>query len=308
MAKPNIFQYAEIFQKQLDKQVEALATSGWMEANAGQVIYNGGREIKIPVISMDGLGDYDRTNGFPDGSVHLEYETKIMTQDRGRTFTLDRMDVDETNFVATAANVMGEFQRLHVIPEIDAYRYSSIASQAIVKEAARGGYTPDPSDVLTEIKKDIYEIYDVAGEIPLVITVSMPVWAIISNSQELTKQLNVIEFTKGDIKTKVRAIDDNPIIAVPSARMKTEYQFLDGKTQGQEKGGFQPTAEAKNINWIISPRTAPIAVNKTDKIRIFTPDQNQQADAWKLDYRKYHDLWIMDNQFAAIRVCIKEAI
>lgn len=305
MAKPNVFQYAQLFQQQLDKQVEALATSGWMEANAGQVKYNGGREVKIPIMHMDALGDYDRTDGFPDGSVHLEYQTKIMTQDRGRTFSLDSMDVDETNFVATAANVMGEFQRLHVIPEIDAYRYSSIASQAIAMGAARSGYTPDPADVLSEIKNDIYAIYDVAGEVPLVITVSMPVWAVISNSAELMKVLNTVEFTKGDVKTKVRAIDENPIIPVPSARMKTEYQFFDGKTSGQEQGGFQATEDAKDINWIICPRTTPIAVSKTDKIRIFTPDQNQQADAWKIDYRKYHDLWIKDNQFAAIKVCTK---
>lgn len=303
MAKPNVFQYAQLFQQQLDKQVEALATSGWMEANAGQVKYNGGREVKIPIMHMDALGDYDRTDGFPDGSVHLEYQTKIMTQDRGRTFSLDSMDVDETNFVATAANVMGEFQRLHVIPEIDAYRYSSIASQAIAKGTARSGYIPDPADVLSEIKNDIYAIYDVAGEIPLVITVSMPVWAVISNSAELMKVLNTIEFTRGDVKTKVRAIDENPIIPVPSARMKTEYQFFDGKTPGQEQGGFQATVDAKDINWIICPRNVPIAVSKTDKIRIFTPDQNQQADAWKIDYRKYHDLWIKDNQFAVIKVC-----
>lgn len=303
MAKPNVFQYAQLFQQQLDKQVEALATSGWMEANAGQVKYNGGREVKIPIIHMDALGDYDRTDGFPDGSVHLEYQTKTMTQDRGRTFSLDSMDVDETNFVATAANVMGEFQRLHVIPEIDAYRYSSIASQAIAMGSARSGYTPDPADVLSEIKKDIYDIYDVAGEIPLVITVSMPVWAVISNSTELMKVLNTVEFTRGDVKTKVRAIDENPIIPVPSLRMKTKYVFYDGKTAGQETGGFVVDAEAKNINWIICPRTVPIAVSKTDKIRIFTPDQNQQADAWKIDYRKYHDLWIKDNQFAVIKVC-----
>lgn len=304
----NVFQYAKIFMQELDKQVVAQATSGWMEANAGLVKYNGGNEVKIPVIEMDALGDYDRANGFVDGSVNLTYETKTMTQDRGRTFMLDRMDVDETNFVATAANVMGEFQRTKVIPEIDAYRYSSIASQAIQKNAAAGGYTPSASNILTKIKEDIYAIYDVAGEIPLVITVSMPVWAVISNSAELTKMLNTVEFIKGDVKTKVRAIDENPIIPVPSARMKTEYQFLDGKTLNQEQGGFQATAGAKDINWIITPRTAPIAVSKTDNIRIFTPEQNQKADAWKIDYRKYHDLWIKDNQFNAIRVNIKEAL
>lgn len=305
-AKPNVLEYAKIFMEQLDTQVVAQATSGWMEANAGLVKYNGGDEVKIPIISMDGLGDYDRTNGFAEGAVSLNYETKKLTQDRGRTFQLDRMDVDETNFVATAANVMGEFQRTLVIPEIDAYRYSSIATQAIEKEAAVGGYDPAEESILKKLKEDIYAIYDIAGEIPLVITMNMQIAAILENSTELVKQLSVIEFSQGDIKTTVRGIDNNPIIKVPSMRMKTKYQFLDGKTTGQEAGGFKPDTTAKNINWIITPRTAPIAVSKTDKIRIFEPDQNQKADAWKLDYRKYHDLWVKDNQFKAIRVNIKE--
>ncbi len=307
-AKPNVLDYAKIFMDQLDKQVVAQATSGWMEANAGLVKYNGGDEVKIPIISMDGLGDYDRTNGFAEGAVSLNYETKKLTQDRGRTFQLDRMDVDETNFVATAANVMGEFQRTLVIPEIDAYRYSSIATQAIEKEAAVHGYEADAATILSKLKEDIYAIYDIAGEIPLVITMNMQIAAILENSTELAKQLSVIDFTQGDIKTTVRGIDNNPIIKVPSMRMKTKYQFLDGKTEGQEAGGFKPDDTAKSINWIITPRTAPIAVSKTDKIRIFEPDQNQKADAWKLDYRKYHDLWIKDNQLKAVRVNIKEAL
>lgn len=305
---PNVLDYAKIFQQQLDKQVVALATSGWMEANAGLVKYNGGNEVKIPVITMDGLGDYDRANGFAEGSVNLTYQTKTLTQDRGRTFMLDRMDVDETNFVATAANVMGEFQRVHVIPEIDAYRYSKIATDAIANSAAVGGYTPSASDILTKLKEDIYAIYDVAGEIPLVITMNMTVAAILENSTELAKQLSVIDFQAGEVKTKVRGIDGIPIIKVPSTRMKTKYVFRDGKTSGQEAGGFAPDTDAKTINWIICPRTAPIAVSKTDKIRIFEPDTNQKADAWKIDYRKYHDLWIKDNQFAAIRVNIKETL
>lgn len=305
---PNVLEYAKIFQQELDKQVVAEATSGWMETNAGLVKYNGGNEVKIPKMVMDGLGNYDRTNGFVEGSVTLEYETRTLTQDRGRTFQLDRMDVDETNFVATAAAVMGEFQRTKVIPEIDAYRYSSIASQAIAKGRAVGGYTASESDIIKKLKHDIAEIYDVAGEIPLVIILSGAIAQILDTSTELTKQLGVVEFTKGTINTKVKAIDEVPILKVPSARMKTAYVFNDGKTTGQTAGGFVPAAGAKNINWIICPRTAPIAVSKTDKIRIFEPDTNQKADAWKIDYRKYHDLWNLDNQFDNIKVNIKEAL
>ena len=132
----NTLEYAKIFAQTLDKQMLAEATSGWMEANAGQVKYSGGNEAKIPMISTSGLGDYDRDEGFKRGAVTLSYQTMTLTQDRGRTFHLDAMDVDETNFIAAAGNVMGEFQRTQVIPEIDAYRYSKIAALAEEKGRA----------------------------------------------------------------------------------------------------------------------------------------------------------------------------
>ena len=73
-------------------------------------------------------------------------------------------------------------------------------------------------------------------------------------------------------------------------------------TTGQTGGGFTPTSTAVPVNWIITPFSTPIAVSKTDKMRIFTPENYQKADAWCMDYRKYHDLWIMDNKLTAVRV------
>jgi catabolite regulation protein CreA len=304
----NIIDYATIFQQALDTQMVQGATSGWMEANAGQVIYNGGKEIKIPKISMDGLGNYDRVNGFTQGSINLSYETMIMTQDRARTFQLDAMDVNESNFVANASAVMAEFQRVHVIPEVDAYRYSKIASLAIAAGRASGGYTPAVADILSKIKADIAAMQDVVGDVPLIITMSFATKNILENSTELTKQLSVVDFTQGQVNTKVVSIDGYPIITVPSVRLKTAYVFYDGKTAGQEAGGFVADASAKTINWIICAQTAPIAVSKTDNIRIFDPSVNQVADAYKIDYRKYHDLWIPDNKMSAVFVNIKEAL
>jgi hypothetical protein len=304
----NTFQYAQIFQQELDRQVVAKATTGWMEANAGLVIYNGGNTVKVPKITTDGLGNYDRANGFTSGASTLTYETFTMSQDRGRTFMLDRMDVDETNFVATASTIMGEFQRTQVIPEIDAYRYSKIASLAITKDAAVGGYTPIADDILSKLKADITSIQDVIGaDVPLVITMSTATLGILENSKELVKQLNVGQFN-GNVSNQVKFVEECPIVEVPSARLKTAYIFNDGKTSGQTAGGFTPDASAKTINWIICAQNAPIAVSKTDNMRIFDPNVNQTADAWKLDYRKYHDLWIMDNKFTTIKVNIKEAL
>lgn len=304
----NTIAYATLFQQALDKAAVAKLTSGWMDANAGQVIYNGGKEVKIPKMNMDGLGDYNRSTGFTQGSITLEYETKTMTQDRGRTFMLDSMDVNESNFVANATNAMGQFQTTKVVPEIDAYRYSKIASLAIVGEVASGGNTITEANVLDLLKADITAIEDIVGEIPLVITMATPIAALLEGSEKISKRLDVTEFTKGEIITKVRSLDGYPIIKVPSARMKTSYTFYDGKTGGQTAGGFVAAGDAKNINWIITPMYAPIAVNKTDKVRIFDPNVNQDADAWKLDYRKYHDLWVMDEALKICRVNIKESL
>lgn len=301
----NTLQYSQQFQTVLDAQMLAGATSAFMEANAGQVKYDGGDTVHIPEVSMQGLAKYDRDEGFNQGSVTLKFNPYKMTQDRGRTFQLDSMDVNETNFVATAGTVMGEFQRTQVIPEIDAYRYSKISALATAENKVTTGFTPAVATILEKLEAEITEIQDVVGEDEgLIIVMSTKLRTILNNADKFNRYLNVAEFKNGSVNTTVKSFNDIPILGVPSARMKTAYVFNDGKTANQQAGGFKADTGAKDINWIIMPQRAPIAVSKTDKVRVFTPELNQKADAWKIDYRKYHDLWIPKNRFAAIRVNI----
>lgn len=297
----NTIEAAKIFMTALDRQVIEGATSGWMEQNAGQVKYSGGNEVKIPKISLSGLGEYDRDNGYVQGAVTYSFETKTMTQDRGRKFMLDRMDVDETNFVASASIVMSEFQRTKVIPEIDAYRYSSI--YALAKDDYGRKYTPAISTIISTLSEDVTAVQDVAGSADLVIIMPRPVYDMLNNNDKLSKYINVGDFKQGELNLAIKYFNGIPIIPVPSARMKTAYTFYDGKTLGQEAGGFVPTEDATQINWIIIPKSVPIAVSKTDNFKIFDPDTNQTADAWLVEYRKFHDLWIKDNSLPSIRVC-----
>lgn len=305
----NTLEYSKIFQQSLDQQIIEQSTTGWMELNSGLVKYNGGDEVKIPTIIMDGLADYDRDLGFVQGSVSLSYKTYTLTQDRGRTFMLDRMDVDETNFIVASGTVMGEFQRAKVIPEIDAYRYSKIAQIAISKGNISYGYNPSANSILDKLLEDITTVQDKVGEsTPLVITMSLPTARILSLNDKTSKKLDVTNFKQGNIDLKVNSIDGIPIIRVSSFLLKTSYEFYSGKDEAQKEGGFKADADAKDINWIITAKKAPIAISKTEKVRIFEPDTNQKADAWKLDYRKYHDLWILENQIDGVFVNIKEAV
>lgn len=306
----NLIETATIFQTELDRAAVEQATSGWMELNSGLVKYNGGAEVKIPKLSMDGLADYDRDKGFVEGSINLKYQTKELTMDRGRKFTLDENDVDESNFVLQASSVMGDFQRDYVIPELDAYRYSAIAAGAIAHKQASGGYTPTETDVLKELYRDIARVQDIVGDtVPLVITMSTKVAVLLDMSTQIGKSISAMDFKQGDVTLKVRSLNgEYPIIRVGSGRMKTAYVFKDGTTDNQKSGGFEPAPGAKDVNWIICPKNAPIAVSKTDTMRIFDPETYQDKRAWAMDFRKFHDVWIPDNKWNSIWVNLKDAL
>lgn len=293
----NSLAYATQLQKKLDASATLGLTSGWMDANAGQVEYNGGNKIKMPDISTTGLKDYDRDKGYPEGSVTLTLKVYEMTMDRGTSFQLDAMDIDETNFIANATAVVGNFQKEQVLPEIDAYRYSKL--YALLKEAERmTTYTAEEKTVMDALLADIGMIRDEIGEdIPLVISISQKVKTILEKDDKFAKRLDVADFKTGVINTRLKQIDNCYLKPVPSARMKTSYVFRDGKSEGQEDGGFAPGESSKQINWIINTQDAPIAVTKQDKMKIIDPETYQKADAWFIGYRRYHELWYPENRY-----------
>lgn len=295
----NTINYASVLQNKLDRRMVETSTSGWMEANAGQVIYNGGKSIKVPRMELTGLMDYDRDLGYPQGSVTLTYQTLDMTMDRGTSFLLDAMDVNETNFVASASTLAGEFQKDKVVPEIDAYRYSRIAAIAQENQTT---YEVDAKTIYDALCEDIASVRDKTGESePLICCMNGLVKAQLEKWKEFKDVMNISELKQGNLNLKVKTLNEVPILGVPSSRMKTSYVFADGKTDGQKGGGFTPGADAKSINWIIMPKRAPIAVSKQDKMKIFSPDVYQKADAWFVGYRRYHDLWILKSMLECIK-------
>lgn len=303
---PNTIQYATIFQNELDKAAVHELLTGWMDSNAGRVKYNGGKEVKIPQLSVDGLGDYSRgsANGYAGGDVKFEYKTYTMTQDRGRKFSIDAMDVDETAFVLTAGNIMGEFQRTKVVPEIDAYRLSALAAKA-VEANVKYEYEPAKETILEELKNGIKTIREAGYNGQLVIHANYD--TVNAFEVAISSKLASMTFSQGGINTQVPAIDNCPIIATPQNRLYTAITLNDGVTSGQTVGGYVKGASAKDINFIIVAVDAPVAVTKQDAMRIFDPNTNQQANAWSMDYRRYHDLWVLDNKKTGIYVNIKQA-
>lgn len=289
---------AALMQQALDQAMIQDAVTGFMEENAAGILYNGGDEVRIPSVAMSALADYDRTDGFVEGDVTLAYQTMKLTQDRGRGFTVDAMDVDESGALSLMSMLAGEFQRTKVIPEVDAYRISRVTALAGAKR--RGVYVPAAKTVLETLIADIEAVRDTVGDgEPLVVLLSGKVSALLHTSESLMHRLETQDFQRGELVTRVRSIDGVPLLATPSARMVSRITIAkDGA------GGFAKASGAADVNWIVVARRAPLAVSKTDTLRLFDPQTYQKANAWHMDYRKFHDLWIAQNKLDGVRVSL----
>ena len=165
---------------------------------------------------------------------------------------------------------------------------------ALLKDVGKNpDYTVTDDTLWDALMDDIAKVRDEIGEeIPLVISIRQAVKSRLEKNAKYQKVVNAAQFTAGKILTNLNLFDFCYLRPVPSARMKTAYVFRDGKSGGEENGGFAPDEAAKNINWIITPQNAPIAVTKQDKMKIYDPDTFQKADAWFIGYRRYHELWL----------------
>ena len=273
----------------------------YMEPNAAQVQYSGGDEVRMPSLTvMNGLANYSRTDGYKQGDIDLKYESYKLTQDRGRAFQLDAMDVDETGFLATAGNVMAEFQRMHVIPEIDAYRLAVLAGKAETEGNVTGGSAITDAQLLDALLDDIAAVEDRVGTTGLRIHMSATTRRRLAKT-ERAGSLFAPGIQGGSLRARLESINDAAVVITPQKRLSTGITM-------SATDGWAPTVGKKKVNWLIVPEGKPLAVSKTDVPRIFDPLTNQKANAWALDYRKFHDIWVFKNQLGGFHVNTGEAI
>lgn len=103
------------------------------------------------------------------------------------------------------------------------------------------------------------------------------------------------------VNREVETYNGMRIIRVPKNRFNTAITLLDGVTSGQEAGGYTvPASTSYPINFLMVHPSAVAQVVKHVIPRIFSPEVNQLADAWKVDYRIYHDNWVLDNKVKGI--------
>lgn len=258
-------------------------------------------EIIIPKIDMDALGDYDRNSGYTNGDVTLTNETVKFNYERGRMFSVDAMDNEETAGIAYG-KLASEFIRTKVAPEGDAFRFATYAGKSGISKVATPATLSTGADVINALRTATNKM----------------------DEDEVTYERRYL-FITPTLKGLIDDLDTNKskevlsrfeqVILVPQTRFYTAIDMLDGKSSGETKGGYKRHAKGSesgdtngaDINFMIIQKDAVMQYNKHIAPKVITPEANQDADAWKFGYRKYGLADVYENKVAGIYLHHKAA-
>ena len=269
----------EVYQQSaLTAVLESDATLARQGANANEII--------IPKLSMDGLADYNRNSGYVNGDVELTWETAKFNYERGRAFTVDDMDNEETQNIAFG-RLAGEFIRTKVVPELDAFRFATYASTTGAGTAT--GALATGADVIAALRTATSAMDE--AEVPME-----------DRHLFITPTLLGLVEDMDTNKSKEVLARFASITKVPQTRFYSAIELLDGKTGGEEKGGFKKAELGVELNFEIIHKPATLQFTKHAVPKIIAPAQNPDADAWKYGYRNYGLCDVYENKTAGIYV------
>lgn len=290
MPPTNTESYASKFVPRLDELYKRGALTAVLDTPAELVNWIGAKTVNLFKFSTVGMANYDRNAGYVTGNVNAGWEPYTIAIDRGRSYQVDSQSNDET-LGMELSSLLSETERVDLIPEIDAYRFAKMAGTTGISSAT--GTISTSAAALAAIDAAEAKMDD--DEVPYEgrIMFASPAFYMLVKGGIERRIIN----SEDNVNTNVEFLDDMQIIRVPKARFNTAIT-LNAPTTAAGVGGY--TATGSDINFMIVHPSAVMAVLKHRVSNVFTPAQNFEADAFRVNFRCYHDLFVKDNKVSGI--------
>lgn len=186
------------------------------------------KTIKIPTITTTGRVDADRdTIATATRNYDNSWETKTLTHERKWSTLVHPMDIDQTNMVASIANITRTFNEFQKFPEMDAFTISKIFAD----------WTALGTMAETPLETGAYPIYSTFRKMMLAMDNKRVPLAgrILYLTHEQKNALEAELFamrrlsaTEGSVNGGIDNVDGVKIVGVPAELMKTAYVFTTG--------------------------------------------------------------------------------
>ncbi len=333
----NSLEYAKKFLPIIDDIYKASAITEGIDTGT-KVDFTGVNEVKVLKVATTGLGDYSRTDGYPKGDITASWETLKLTEERGKELSIDRMD-DEETLGMVFGTVTGQFMRDWVVPELDAYRFAKYASTPNITTTTAAVLTKDSileavDEAVRQMDADEVpaegrRLYVNSDLKPILNSALNRQWGSDGTVNTVLAGYNnmpIIYVPKSRFYTGITLADGSeawgyakatPVYTVTASapadwatKYKDYYTVSDGvysSVTGEtaptwaEDTYYKKTVEgAADINFMIVYPNAILQAKKFALPKIFSPDVNQDKDAWKFQFRLYHDAFVYENKVKGI--------
>ena len=288
----NTIGYFKAYTNMLDEINKAASVTGILKGSKIDYKFSetNAKSILLKELTTTGLGTYTRDGGYPAaGDADLSWTEYTLTQDRGAKFNLDVLDSQQA--MLDIMTIAADFNRTEVIPELDAYRFEKICSLCGIDVAADLTY----DTALEAIDTGIETLDDAeVSKVGRFLYVSNGMYKLMKQSGEFFNMRMASEMN-GIINREIDTFDGMPIIKVPTARFKTNFDF-------SATDGFSEAAGADDINFMIGDINAIAAVEQYSKPKIITPEFNADGDSYVFGFRVFHDLFIPANKLENIYI------
>lgn len=284
-----VYEYAETFTQLLQQKYEKELCSDDLTKSNPQVTFINAQTIKLPRMTVSGYKDHTRTPGFNSGTLSNDWEPKKLSHDRDIEFFVDPMDIDETNLTLSVANIQNVFETEQAIPEKDSYRFSKLYAELNTYKAGNISTTAITAANFLDVFDDMMEAMDEAGvpEEGRILYLTPKMMKIAKKAEGIQRTMDVARGSNA-VNRKVHSLDDVKLKSVPSARMKTKYEFTEGCVA---------SSSAKQINMILIHTSCVVCRDKYSYIKLFTPGTDSRtADGYLYQNRCYGDLFLLEKK------------
>lgn len=296
---PNAINYATEYSRALSQAFPYTLNFGALYNTPNNNVYRwvNAKTIEIPSISTTGRVDSDRdTIATAQRNYDNAWETKTLSNQRKWSTLVHPMDVDQTNLVATIANITRVFNDEQKFPEMDAYCVSKIYQDWLAL-----GNTPDETVLTTA---NVLSVFDQLmlnmdnARVPVqgrILYCTNEVKYLLKEAQQVVRNLNA-EDRNANINRVVDRLDEVEVVGVAAPLMKTKYNFSQGWT---------PALSADQINMMLIHPTAVITPVSYTFSQLDEPSAGSEGKYIYFE-ESFEDVFILNKKVGAIQFNITD--
>lgn len=195
--------------------------------------WTGAHSIKIYKVTTAPMNDYDRA-GTGTGATGSRYgniaslgattQEMVLSKDRSFSFSIDKLDQDETAKQLQAASALARQTREVVIPEVDAYVYNKMCTGAGTKATALALTAANIYDQIIEAGKTLDNAEVPETERFLIFNPDS--YVLMKKSPDIIMDTEISNEER--IKGVIGMIDGAKVFKVPAGRLPAKFGFMLG--------------------------------------------------------------------------------